>query len=74
MVADNNGVLTVCQKTLQGFLDVEFGVEDYKPEANRKNIIAGASFEEGANAGDSLIVLTGRLDMRASASSRVFVL
>ena len=37
--------LTVEEKTLEGFLDLEFSVEDDEPEGYGEDVVAGSAFE-----------------------------
>lgn len=64
--------LTVEKKTVEGFLYLEFGVEDDKPEGNGEDIVAGSPLEIGSKHVQRVVVALLALDrrqMRSGASA-----
>ena len=64
--------LTVEKKTLEGFLDLELGVEDDEPEGDGEDVVAGSALEIVSEHVQRIIVALLILDwrqMRWSASA-----
>ena len=56
--------LTVKKETLEGFLDLELGVEDNEPEGDGEDVVAGSALEIVSEHVERIIVALLILDWR----------